>query len=329
MLTQKMFFNQDLHLFLSEQSAQKYLQQIYEKQKFSDSERMSYLNCVPFLSYIEQAKLFIEQADQAPISLKPILLFYGFVHGIKACLLTVDPYYPESTSVLAHGVSTRKRKKQHYNYLMDEIKVQKHGLFPHFAYKLFNVNHLCGEKVNIKSLLIEIPEMENILLFIDDNDYEPIFIKVEKDGTKFRIPDNILDYYKMTKDRYMNYFETKCTFPIHWKKEDDDYISFTSSNYSGKYPHDFTPLRFDIFEKTYKIQTTIQRFSVFSEMMIFYLLLYHLSMIARYEVEWWSELLKSTTSYDYPIILHFLHIATQKCPFLINQFLYNKKQEPV
>ncbi|MEH7537842.1 YaaC family protein, partial [Bacillus toyonensis] len=51
----------------------------------------------------------------------------------KACLLTIDPNYPESTTVLAHGVTTRKRKKQGYQFLEDEVKIQKNGLFTHVA----------------------------------------------------------------------------------------------------------------------------------------------------------------------------------------------------
>ncbi|MEM5590682.1 YaaC family protein [Niallia circulans] len=70
----------------------------------------SYQNCYPFMYFLEHGKLYYHQAINAPMSIQPILLFYGLVHLIKACLLTIDPNYPNSTSVLAHGVSTRKLK---------------------------------------------------------------------------------------------------------------------------------------------------------------------------------------------------------------------------
>ena len=60
---------------------------------------------------------------------KPMLLFYGMGQLFKACLLTIDPNYPESTSVLAHGVTTRKRKKQGYQFLEDEVKIQKNWTY--------------------------------------------------------------------------------------------------------------------------------------------------------------------------------------------------------
>ena len=42
------------------------------------------------------------------------------------------------------------------------------------------------------------------------------------------------------------------------------------------------------------------------ELISHYLILYNLSMIARYETEWWSELLKTTPNDDYPILFNSL-----------------------
>ena len=55
--------------------------------------------------------------------------------------------------------------------------------------------------------------------------------------------------------------------------------------------------------------------------MVHYLLLYNLSMIARYETEWWSELTKMMPNKDYPFIKTFLDITLQKSPFLIYEYL--------
>ena len=76
---------------------------------------------------------FITSKLHLHLLIQPILLFYGFVHLIKACLLQQDPCYPENTSVFAHGVTTRKRKKQQYEFLKDEVKFQKNGLFSMYA----------------------------------------------------------------------------------------------------------------------------------------------------------------------------------------------------
>ena len=99
------------------------------------------------------------------------MLFYGFVHLIKACLLTEDPGYPENTSVLAHGVSTRKRKKQQYEFLKDEVKFQRNGLFSCMLEKMFNIKHLEGDKATMICLLQQIPEIN------------PLFIQLERKNT--------------------------------------------------------------------------------------------------------------------------------------------------
>lgn len=87
--------------------------------------KKSFENCYPFIYYLEHGKNYYELYKVAPFSIQPMLLFYGISQLFKACLLTIDPNYPESTTVLAHGVTTRKRKKQGYQFLEDEVKVQK------------------------------------------------------------------------------------------------------------------------------------------------------------------------------------------------------------
>ena len=64
------------------------------------------------------------------------------------------------------------------------------------------------------------------------------------------------------------------------------------------------------------------------EVLIHYAILYNLSMIARYETEWWMELLKNRTTEDYPFILAFITLTTEKGPSLLGELLENKmKQE--
>jgi len=48
-------------------------------------------------------------------------------------------------------------------------------------------------------------------------------------------------------------------------------------------------------------------------------------MIARYETEWWSELIKTMPNKDYPFIVQFLNITSKKGPFLAYQYLMGKR----
>ena len=148
--------------FFSAEYCQRFLKKCYQKRNIENPEQKSYENCYAFLYYLEHGQIYYQQAENAPLIIKPILLFYGLVHLIKACILTIDPAYPETTSVLAHGVSTRKRKKQNYQFFQDEVKFQKNGLFPFMSEKLFHMKQLEGEKVTMEELLQLIPELDDL-----------------------------------------------------------------------------------------------------------------------------------------------------------------------
>ena len=130
--------------------------------------------------------------------------FYGLCPTIKSLFIDLDPNYPESTSLLAHGVTTRKRKKQQYEFLKDEVKVQKNGLLPCAAEKLFQIKQLEGEKFTMETLIREIPEMQTSSLFTKKN-----FEMLIPNGKGYLLPKSILDDYKMTSSRFLSFIQTK------------------------------------------------------------------------------------------------------------------------
>src|SRR5690625_4367714 len=66
------------------------------------------------------------------------------------------------------------------------------------------------------------------------------------------------------------------------------------------------------------------QFIPISEVMVHYLLLYNLSMLSRYETEWWGELITTMSSIDYPFIVHFLHNSSRKIPLLLGDEMYQE-----
>ncbi|MGO4890611.1 YaaC family protein [Anaerobacillus sp. MEB173] len=157
----------NISTYQSASMTQKYLYKLYHKQGFPSPETISYDNCYRFIYFLEHGQKYYIQAKASPIEIQPVLLFYGMIQLLKACLLTVDPHYPENSQVLAHGVSTRKRKKLQYEFLYDEVKVQKNGLLTHFSEKMFHVKHLEGEKYKMINLFKCIPELHDLLQYIN------------------------------------------------------------------------------------------------------------------------------------------------------------------
>ncbi len=312
-----------LHLFTPYYSSiftQKYLKKAYNQSEIIKAETYSYENCNKFISYLENGSLYFKQMKVVPTQLKPLLLYYGFTHFLKACLLVVDPLYPETTAVLSHGVSTRKKKKQQYEFLFDEIKIQRHGLFTHTAEKIFHLNQLENEKITMIHLLQEIPELETLFIKLK-NKRTCAKVVFNPEHSAVKIPEFILDEYKMNSERFKEYIKAKWDLPIVNIQEDKQYLNMQFEPTYCPLPGNL-PFRFNIHSGTYSL--SLQREGVartLPDLLILYLLLYNLSMISRYETEWWSDLFKEMPFYDLPFIDSLLNVAEIKIPFLVSEWL--------
>ncbi|CAG9623539.1 YaaC family protein [Sutcliffiella rhizosphaerae] len=308
-------FQQLFYPFRSAETAQKLLRVSYQQHKIEAVEQQSYNNAYSFIYYIEHGLTYLQQASNTPTAIKPVLLFYGTIQLIKACLLTVDPLYPESTSVLAHGVSARKRKKQNYEFIHDEVKIQKNGLFSHFSDKMFHVKQTEGTKFTMKHLLFAIPELKKTI-HITKN-INPFYPVGNSQNEQAIIPHSILDDYKMTESRFIQYFlnNTAC---LH---EETNKKGIIFNGLKNNDSLSFSPLLYDHYSNMIFIPRKKEGLTYFPELMVHYLLLYNLSMICRYETEWWCELLHTYQSSDLTLILEFLDIAASKIPYYIHTYL--------
>ncbi|MGD6879976.1 YaaC family protein [Bacillus infantis] len=307
-------------VFFSAENTQAYLKKCYTRHGIDQPEAKSYENCYPFIYYLEHGKIYYEQAAKSPLLIQPIMLFYGLVHLIKASILTADPNYPETTSVLAHGVSTRKRKKQQYSFFEDEVKFQKTGLFPFMADKLFHMKHMEGDKIEMGELFKYIPELNELFRQTEGT---PAFAGIELANGQLTMPASILDQFHMTEERFIDYFNSKGSYNIESPAQGESgKITFSCGSVP---PHDIRPLKFNIQEGSLSFPLAKGNLVNFPELLLHYLLLYNLSMIARYETEWWSELMKMMPNKDYPFIHSFLEITLLKGPYLVYQYLIGQK----
>lgn len=306
-----------LQLFYSAETTQYFLETIYKEQKIEKSKEYSYKNGDRFIFYLKHAEAFFTQADLSGIEIKPILLFYGTAQLLKACLLTVDFLYPSHTSVLAHGVTSRKRKKQNYRFYEDEVKIQKNGLCMHVCRQLFELDRsLEEERFQMKTLLTRIPELNEVLSFQRKNNLKLAEI-INSDG-RYAVPIRLAQDYCMTEERLAEYIVQHLGWEFIDKNESHLYFALSEKErcistsktvlYNFNTNQQFLPAERD-------------RFLNIPELISHYLLLYNLSMIARYETEWWYELILQNGSDDYVIIQQFLKIAEKKVPIHITDFL--------
>ncbi|MCY8114804.1 YaaC family protein, partial [Bacillus spizizenii] len=192
----------DLALFYSVESTQKFLEKVYTLNGIDDAKKNSFKNSERFIYFLKHAESFYKQASYSPLEIKPILLFYGMAQLIKACLITRDPHYPSHTSILAHGVTTRKRKKQNYCFSDDEVKIQRNGLCIHFMKHLFGQSDIVDERYTMEKLLMAIPELSDTFYF---QQKERFMTKIEKEKDRIAVPEDVVINYKMSDSRFAEY----------------------------------------------------------------------------------------------------------------------------
>ncbi|TRM11067.1 hypothetical protein FH966_04625 [Lentibacillus cibarius] len=306
-----------VHL-MSQQNAQQYLATCYQQIETVDASVKSFENCNPFIHYLDHGMRFYENGKQLEPLLQPMLFFYGMVHLIKANLLSVRPQYPESTAILAHGVSTRKRKKKDYTFMDDEVKIQHNGLFSYFSTHLFSIQTSPFPKIKMGRLFALIPELDPLFQFQSDGKLTGIGMT----GTKhLQFPVWLLDYYHLTANALIN--RVKAYLPkLEKTKTENGYIHVYLS--APFYPKDASPFFTDMNEQVIYFPIYREDFLPISEVMVHYLLLYNLSMLCRYEPEWWGDLLTTKPDMDFPFIRSFLDITAKKIPLLLGGKLLDK-----
>ena len=300
----------------SQETAQKYLLHCYRKLDSIDAEAKSYENCQTFMYYLDHGNKFYENGIKLDLTTRPILLFYGMVHLLKACLLTIRPDYPESTSLLAHGASARKKKKKNYTFMQDEVKVQYNGLFPYAFKHLFSVEKLPFEKIKMDDLLTCIPEMGVLFNFHN----QKLLTVVGKSGSPLlEFPVQLLDQYHLTATAFIRRIQAHLP-EIKYTDVDRSMIRMELADLITDSCGPFF-----IHRENGEICFPLNRehFMLIPEIMVHYLLLYNLSMLSRYETEWWGELLVTKSDIDYPFIRHFLEVTAVKIPELLGERLFH------
>ncbi|KKI90943.1 hypothetical protein WQ54_16610 [Bacillus sp. SA1-12] len=298
----------------STETVQKKLEKCYKRLSFENASGLSYENGYRFVYFLKHGENFFLQAGQSPYTIQPMLLFYGISQLVKACLIIIDPEYPSTSSVLAHGVSSRKRKKQQYHFLKDEIKIQRNGLFSHVASKLFQINHLEAEKYSMDSLFKQIAEMNEVFSFHHSKEH---FIKVKNHQGHLLLSEDMAQCFHMSIKRLAEFLEEKYVVNIIESDLDDGML--LDNNLITNYH--CLPFSYHLEEDCFYIPNSRELLLNLPELLVHYLLLYNLSMISRYETEWWYELLLGASSDDYPFILRYIEIAKRKIPYFILDFL--------
>ncbi|MBM7552213.1 YaaC family protein [Thalassobacillus pellis] len=297
-------------------NARKFLAGSYERQGKEQASHKAYKNSDRFCYFLEHGKTFLAAGRNSPATLQPVLLFYGLGHLLKACLLVRDPDYPPSTKVLAHGLTTRKKKKQNYSFLQDEVKIQPNGLFAYACSTLFNCSPFQNDKTNMDQLLRLIPEMSPIYHWKGSI---PLLEMLAAGDTAVELPLKALDGHSLTERKLKQRF-SRYNFS-NWALEDGKVKIALQEPLVPYLSHPF------YFSSTsHHFYTSLSRDAMdhLPEVMIHYIVLYNLSMICRYEVEWWMDLHQIRDTEDYSFVLAFMEVTAAKMEKMIAAWLQSE-----
>lgn len=301
-----------LRLLETEPAARSFLSDYYRRQGVEVAERLAFQQSSRFLFTWKQARAFYESAEKTPLSIKPLLLFYGCVHLLKGWLIAIDPGYPQNSRVLQHGVTTRKVKRSNYQFLKDEVRPQKEGLFSHLA-QLHSVSPL-QDRYAIQELLTYLPAMREPLQAVTGHAAPWVNVRWEKlQRTGMGREEYVLSFPAATEGVLTYSPETFLQFLSRLTRR-DLFSAVTWLDSSGETKRIAVPAAsFPILEShpLFSIQHSTLYFwngdaavLPLPEWASHYLLLYVLSMLSRYDTEWWGEL-TLTHSYSEQFLIEF------------------------
>lgn len=305
----------------NEQTSSDFLRQCYEKAGLEQVSKWVYQATPKFIFAIKQAREYYRAAEHCDILTKPLLLYYGMMALSKALITSRDPEYPSTTSVLKHGLSTRKLKRDEYAFADDEVRVQKDGIF-HVLHSTLNGPPLENQqRFRMKELLAVIPE----LMFSYQRLYgQPqvcsLDVRDEAPHLVWHLPRQFVSGCEKTKEELLDLLHrhggehVRFSFP---DGQDETGVLRLRLEQVGVRAHPTHPLVLHDFAGQPHLRYPHENDLVLPEISVHYMVMFVLGMLCRYETERWGEMILTFSSHDTFLINEFLNVSMRKFPNLI------------
>ncbi|MFD2170780.1 YaaC family protein [Tumebacillus lipolyticus] len=304
--------------FENEQTSSEFLRARYLKSGFDSVQKLAYRATPKFIFSIKQAREYYRAAETCDILTKPLLLYYGMMALAKALITSHDPDYPSTTSVLKHGLSTRKLKREEYAFAEDEVRVQKDGIF-HVLHRTLGGSLLAHQqRFSMKELLAVIPELIPT--------YQRLYgqakvgmlevMREAEQKARWRVQRSFVAGCDLTRDELLellNRFGEERT-RFRYLEEPDETGTFCLGVDGDERAH---PLVLFDFSGRPHLRFPHGEQLLLPELSVHYLIMFVLGMLCRYETERWGEMILTFSSHDTFLINEFLNVSMRKYPNLI------------
>jgi len=248
----------------------------------------------------------------------------------RVLIASRDPEYPTTTSVLKHGLSTRKLKRDAYCFIQDELRVQKDGLFVVLHEMLGGSPFSDRQRVSIQDLLSVIPELTPC--------YERLYgppcvceIEQKADGSSlyWDLPRWILHAKEHTRDEFLHLLNRMN--PSANNQADRPVFYLAEADPPGRlHLHQIRPVPQhplmieDITGRIYLRYPLAEDFLI-PEISLHFMVMFVLGMLCRYETERWGEMILTFLSQDVYLINEFLNLSIRKFPNMIVNQLFDEQ----
>ncbi|MFY0544731.1 YaaC family protein [Brevibacillus sp. H7] len=320
-----------LRFLETEPTARKFLTDCYQHRGFDHPNRLAFQQSNRFLYTWKQARAFYSAAADADLLIRPLLLFYGCVHMLKGVLLTVEPDYPQNSRMLQHGVTTRKLKRTPYQLLEDEVRPQKEGFFAQLAKVLGPT--LLNERYLVKELLGSLSALSDAYAGVTGERYwHRVQMAAQADGSVvLALPFRSNGTLGFSPETYRQFLQRMAplglTIPIVEWEPSTGRKQFCLSSADLVLLSDHPVFQRD--GETVFVWNGPNDTLPLPVWVNHYLLLYVLSMLCRYETEWWGELVLSHAYAETLLVDRFLTHHEHAFPtFIMEQMKKNNTLFP-
>jgi hypothetical protein len=318
----------NLYLLLeNETTTRRFLEEKYRGLNRETLPREAFRAAHDLIHHVKQARALYHSARVSDIAIRPLLAYYGLMNLVKAWMLSVDPEYPGTTSVLKHGLSTRKRKPACFALLQEEIRVQREGLFPMLA-SVIGEGDRTGERLSVRTLFSLLPDLQDSYrqLFREATLFPIAWL--ERETSWMIVEEIVLDRFHLTprglaealnRHRHL----TGASFLTEATIVRDKKVYLRLSKTGSILPHPF--IREDTAGNHYLLVYPHRPSWLPAEILVHYMLLFSLSMLCRYDPAIWGEIMHGLGSEEMVLIQEFLQLTQRKSPQLILEALFEER----
>lgn len=299
------------------------------------------LSSFTFSAYLAQARQFFAAADVSPLQIRPLLLYYGVMQFAKACILARMPQRAARLEAQKHGLATLRRKRP-TPYWDQTVWIQPNGVFMEWLRAtqpadpaLIDAHLLHKQPMPVRALWACLPDISDILdgLAIGAR-CAPIkgFAEQHERLITLEIPRTLATHAGLTSaecerlvaqglpDHYTARFVWQNADHAQNVQSEEDKDP-TIEEILLAHPLACLPRQSGLWFFISPLPVAVVQEISLPEPFIHFALLFHLSMLLRYEGEVWTELVGDGTTLEALLIEHLCDLVTQTLPAYIVKLL--------